>query len=291
MDISIGIPFYNAEKYLEDAICSVLAQTYKQWELILVDDGSKDNSLAIANRYAKKDSRIKVISDGENKKLPFRLNQIIHQARYDYIARMDADDLMSVDRLEKQIQILESNKEIDLVTTGCFTIGRSNELTGVRLGSNYQMDAEMILGGVTNLLHASLLARKSWYIRNNYDENRPLAEDFDLWLQAAKNNDLNYFIIEEPLYWYRVVENVTAEKMIQGYDTQIEIINSSYEGIVSTSKKNKIIRKFKWKKSVVRCLDAFNLMSVLLKRRSDGYEKHDIKNYRENYSKIKNMRL
>lgn len=289
--ISIGIPFYNAENYLEDAICSVLAQTHQYWELILIDDGSSDSSLEIASKYARNDERIRIMSDGENKKLPYRLNQIINQAKYDYIARMDADDLMSNDRLEKQLYVLENNKEIDFVTTGCFTIGKNNELTGVKLGRNYQMNAEMILGGLTNLLHASLLARKSWYVRNNYDENRLLAEDFDLWLQAAKKNDLNYLVIEKPLYWYRVIENVTAEKMIQGYNTQIEIINSSYIGIVSISKKNRTIRKFKLKKSVVRCLDVCNLMSVLLKRRSDDCKESDIKNYRENYLKIKNMRL
>ena len=219
--ISIGIPFYNAESYLEDAICSVLAQTHQYWELILINDGSTDKSLEIAELYAKIDKRIRVLSDGKNKKLPKRLNQIIDEAKFDYIARMDADDLMSNDRLEKQISILESNKEIDLVTTGCLTIGKHNELTGVKLGENYRMNAEMILEGVTNLLHASLLARKSWYSRNKYDESRLLAEDFDLWLQAAKSNDLKYLVLEEPLYWYRVTENITVFKMINGYNLSL----------------------------------------------------------------------
>tara|TARA_R110000751_G_scaffold121579_1_gene222118 strand:- start:17 stop:907 length:891 start_codon:yes stop_codon:yes gene_type:complete len=289
--ISIGIPFYNTEKYLEDAICSVLAQTYQYWELILIDDGSSDKSLEIARDFESRDTRIRVISDGLNKKLPYRLNQIVREAKYDYIARMDADDLMSNHRLEKQIQVLESNKEIDFVTTGCFTIGKNNELTGVRLGDNYQMNAKMILEGVTNLLHASLLARKSWYIRNNYDESRILAEDFDLWLQAAKNNDLNYLVVEQPLYWYRVVENVTVKKMIQGYDMQMEIINSNYKGIVSVSRKNKIIRRFRLKKLVVKYLGFFNLMSVLLKSRCDDCRDQDISDYDESYTEIKRIGL
>lgn len=100
--ITIGIPFYNAEAYLADAIKSVLAQTFKEWELILVDDGSSDNSLKIAKEFEKKDSRIRVISDGLNKKLPARLNQIINKARFNIIARMDADDLMDIERSEKQ---------------------------------------------------------------------------------------------------------------------------------------------------------------------------------------------
>lgn len=289
--ISIGIPIYNAEKYLDDAICSVLAQTYECWELILIDDGSTDKSLDIAKKYAKIDKRIRVISDGQNKKLPSRLNQIIYESKYDYIARMDADDLMSNDRLEKQLQVLESNHKIDFVTTGHLTIGKNNELTGVKLGENYQMNAEDILGGVTNMLHASLLARKNWYLRNLYNENSILAEDFDLWLQAAKKNDLNYVVIEEPLYWYRVTENVTIFKMTKGYDTQIDIINNNYNGLISKNKKNTIIRKFKIKKMIVQSLSKIGMLKVLLKRRSNTYDKQDLYYYEKNISKIKEKRI
>ncbi|MEK5752755.1 glycosyltransferase family 2 protein, partial [Acinetobacter variabilis] len=76
MYISIGIPFFNAEKYLEDAIKSVLAQTFQNWELILVDDGSIDRSLEIARSF--NDPRIRIIADGHNRRLAYRLNQIIN---------------------------------------------------------------------------------------------------------------------------------------------------------------------------------------------------------------------
>ena len=105
--ISIGIPIYNASNYLEDAIKSVLAQSFTDFELILIDDGSTDNSLEIAKSFT--DSRIKVISDGENRKLPYRLNQIIQLAKHGYIARMDADDLMDCDRLKIQFEVKTQN--------------------------------------------------------------------------------------------------------------------------------------------------------------------------------------
>lgn len=289
--ISIGISFFNDEKYLEGAICSVLAQTYPYWELILIDDGSTDGSLKIAKLYEEKDSRIRVFSDGENKRLAARLNQIILESKYDYIARMDADDLMSNDRLEKQLDVLENNSAIDLVTTGCLTIGEDNELTGVRLGKNYQMDAEMILDGLTNLLHASLLARKSWCVRNKYNENRVIAQDFELWLKSAKNNDLNYIVIEEPLYWYRVTENVTITKLIKGYNTQIEVINASYKDVITKSKKNKIIKKFQVKKLIVRSLNKLGLLKLLLRLRSDKYSHQDLDYYKKNIIEIKKMRV
>lgn len=284
--ITIGIPFYNAERYLSDAIKSVLVQSYPYWELILVDDGSSDKSLEIAKYYANKDSRIRVFSDGKNKKLAARLNQIIFEAKYNFIARMDADDLMSVSRLEKQIAALKENPNINLITTGCLTIGKENELTGVRLGRNIQMNAAMILNGVTNLLHASMLARKEWCLRNQYNENRVIAQDYELWLSAAKKNDLDYIVLEEPLYWYRVVENVTYFKLIKGYNTQISVIENNYKNIISEYLKNKIIFKFNLKKLIVFILNKTNRLDLLLKRRAKFPSEKYFVYHAENLKKI-----
>lgn len=289
--ITIGIPFFNAENYLEDAICSVLAQTYDSWELVLVDDGSTDNSLFIAHKYENYDNRIRVISDGENKKLPFRLNQIIKESKYDFIARMDADDLMSNDRLEKQINFLINNEGIDFVTTACLSIGTKNELTGLIDIKNYQMNAAGILEGRTNLIHASLLARKSWYLRNTYNENSLLAEDYHLWLNAAKKDDLKYAVIEEPLYWYRVTENVTINKMIAGYNTQMEIIECNYHNIIKKSDKDRILRKFYVKKYIVKSLEKLGILKLLLKIRSTKYHKSDKQYYDIHMKNIKNSRF
>ncbi|WP_411686476.1 glycosyltransferase family 2 protein [Acinetobacter pseudolwoffii] len=265
MYISIGIPFFNAEKYLEDAIKSVLAQTFQNWELILVDDGSTDRSLEIAQSFV--DPRIRIIADGCNRRLPYRLNQIINEAQYDIIARMDADDLMAVDRLEKQIKVLTENPEIDLVVTSLYSIGNKNEILGKRIYSNHQMQPKEILQGLTNLLHPSLLARKAWCKRNPYQVNNCLAEDYELWLSAAIKNDFNYVVMQEPLYFYREVENVKKEKMIRGYNTQIEVIKKYYNNIISDIDKNKIVLKFEIKKMIVKILSFLNLMHILHKRR------------------------
>lgn len=273
MYISIGIPFFNAEKYLEDAIKSVLAQTFQNWELILVDDGSIDRSLEIARSF--NDPRIRIIADGHNRRLPYRLNQIINEAKYDFIARMDADDLMAVDRLEKQIKVLNENPKIDLVVTSLYSIGNKNEILGKRIFSNHQMQPKEILQGLTNLLHPSLLARKTWCQRNPYQENNCLAEDYELWLSAAIKNDFNYVVMQEPLYFYREVENVKKEKMIRGYNTQIEVIKKYYNNVISDLEKNKIVLKFEIKKMIVEILSFLNLMQILNKRRMTTVSEDD----------------
>ena len=244
--LSIGIPFFNAEKYLADAICSVLAQTHQHWELILIDDGSTDGSLEIAREFEKKDSRIRVISDGLNKKLPYRLNQIIDESQYDYIARMDADDLISSTRIETQFNYLYNNPTIDLVSTGILSLKNDLTLVGHRCTSSQKIitKADAIVG-TTGIIHASIIAKKSWFNRNRYNENNSLAEDYELWLNAFLKNDLKVGFIEEPLYYYREEQNITIEKLLKAYNTQINIIKSVSSKDISFFDRVKYLTKIK----------------------------------------------
>ena len=113
--VSILLPFFNAEQTLGPAIRSIIQQSYPHWELILIDDGSTDHSLEKAKRFD--DSRIKIVADGRNLKLPRRLNQGVKISRGRYIARMDADDVTYPDRIETQLQFLERNPQIDVVAS------------------------------------------------------------------------------------------------------------------------------------------------------------------------------
>ncbi|MEB6680152.1 glycosyltransferase family 2 protein [Acinetobacter lwoffii] len=225
--ISIGIPIYNAENYLTDAVKSVLAQTYPYWELILVDDGSTDNSLKIAQDFAAKDNRIRVISDGTNKKLPARLNQIIREAKYDYIARMDADDVMHPQRLEKQFSFLEDNIKYDLVSSGLISIDSQNIVKGFRCVSQ-------LYDNFSNpsysypIVHPSVMARKSWYLRNQYSEKYPRAEDFELWTRAIANKDFNMMVLSDLLLYYREEGNLSIEKIINSFK-DMQKIYSKYD--------------------------------------------------------------
>lgn len=266
--ISIGIPIYNAESYLADAIKSVLAQTYPYWELILIDDGSTDNSLKIAKDFAKNDKRIRVLSDGKNKKLAARLNQIIDESSYDYIARMDADDLMALDRLEKQVNFLEKNPNTDLVSTGILSIRNNLQLVGSRItNSNKKISLEDVILGDTGIIHASIIARKSWYIRNRYNEKLVIAQDYALWLHAFLKNDLKVGFIEEPLYFYREEQNIRLDKMLRAYDTQILIIKNLSSSLLSGLSKFKYILKLQQKKFLVRVVFLIKADFLLHKKR------------------------
>jgi glycosyltransferase involved in cell wall biosynthesis len=256
--VTIGIPFYNDEKYLNKAILSVFNQTYKDWILILIDDGSTDNSLFIAKKYLC-DSRVKVLSDGQNKNLACRLNELINLCDTKYLARMDADDIMHPDRIKTQMEILEKNPEIDVLGANAYSIDKDDNIVGVR----YKISNECNM--VENFIHPSIVAKTEWYERNRYDENANRMQDIKLWLYSHDKSDFR--MINIPLLFYREVEGCYAEK----YRNGIKVLYKFYK-----NEPKKIFRKI-WLNMIVlyliktfiyNILNLFGMENILLKRRN-----------------------
>ena len=260
--VSVAIPFYNAEKYLADAIRSIMVQSYKNWELILIDDGSSDGSLNIATSIV--DSRIRVVSDGKNKKLAARLNEVARLAKYDYLVRMDADDLIAIDRIERQMDILLADASLDLVTTGVVSVSDDLEYIGHRGQNAIHPTLHQLITKKVGVTHAAIVGRKSWFLRNPYDESLKVAQDFSLWISAAAKDDFRIKIIEDPLYYYREEGNVSAVKMLQAYKYERKIILQYTFG----SQKIKLWIKAKLKSVLVSILSALGLMHLLFHKRA-----------------------
>ena len=127
--VTIAIPFYNSGEYLKYAVKSVLNQTYANWELILLNDGSTDNYEDIISEF--EDKRIRFINDGYQLGLPARLNQLSLIAHGEYYARMDADDIMHPQRIELQVEFLVKHPEIDVVGSYAYYIDKDNSILGV----------------------------------------------------------------------------------------------------------------------------------------------------------------
>lgn len=214
--ITIGISFYNAESTLLDAIRSVFAQTHENWELILVDDGSTDDSLELAKSI--KDPRIRVYSDGKNVRLAARLNQLTKLAKHNFIARMDADDLMSPVRLEKQLELLLSKPNVDLISTGMCSLSDDYEPVGIRcVTKEHLITATGLLSGGSGILHGSLLGRRAWFESNPYKESMLKSQDTNLWVRSYSKNNLHVDFIREPLYYYREDGNVSKKQLLLAY--------------------------------------------------------------------------
>lgn len=274
--ISVGIPFYNAEKYLALSIQSVISQSYKNWELILVDDGSIDSSVQIANYYAKYDKRIKVLSDGQNKKLPFRLNQIIKESKGHFIARMDADDIMHPERLEMQFNFLKNNINFDLVSSGLISIDNNNQVKGFRCVDELYYD--FITPKLSYpVVHPSIMARKSWYLRNQYSEKYPRAEDFELWTRAITKKDFKMAVMPDLLLYYREEGNLSLDKLINSYKDTLKIYSQYY----SKNNLDTEILRLNFKILVSKVFYYTGNLQKLARRRNEKFNHIDLDHYQQ----------
>ena len=209
--VTIAIPIYNAEAYLAYAIQSVINQTYKNWELLLMCDGSSDNSTTIATAYAKKDNRIKLVDDMTNKGLIYRLNQSIAMAKGKYYARMDADDIMVVSRIEEQVTFLDAHPEVDVCGASIMTIDNENRIVGSGFNE----------GKVNGFIHPTVMGRTSWFKSNPYADWALRAEDFELWSRTSSVS--NFYAIGKPLLFYREFGIPTFRKYYLSQRTLLKI--------------------------------------------------------------------
>lgn len=197
--ISVAMPVYNGEKYLAEAIDSILAQTFVDFELIIIDDGSTDNSLSVLQAYQKRDSRIQLVSR-ENKNLVATLNEIIDLARGKWIARMDQDDIALPQRFERQLEWLHSTGA-DISGTWVQRFGTLDRRV-VRLSqSDEAVKIEMLF--CSPFVHPSVMMRASLLKLLRYDDVWERAEDYDLWVRAA-GAGWRMTNVQEVLLLYRV---------------------------------------------------------------------------------------
>lgn len=197
MQVSVGIPFFNAGRTLGAAIASVFRQSFGDWELILVDDGSTDGSRAVAEE-ALHDSRVRLISDGVNRGLCARLNQIAALARCSTLARMDADDVMHPDRLRLQSEFL-ADTGADVVGTSAYVMDDRLRVTGLRRAVPFWTRAQVLRGG--GFIHPSCLGRTRWFREHPYDDAYPRAEDLELWARTVEQS--RFAVLDRPLLFYR----------------------------------------------------------------------------------------
>ena len=197
--ISVGMPAFNCEKTLATAIRSLLHQTYDNWELLLMEDGSSDGTLDVALSFF--DPRISVISDRTHKGLVPRLNQAVAMSRGAYFARMDADDVAYPERLERQTTYLEGHPEIDLLGCGMLVFKGDGVAIGYRPApETHEHICRRPLNGFP-IGHPTWMGRTAWFRAHPYDARAMRAEDQVLLLKTYKES--RFACLSEILCGYR----------------------------------------------------------------------------------------
>jgi glycosyltransferase involved in cell wall biosynthesis len=215
--ISVVMPVYNGEKHLDEAICSILNQTYSNFEFIIINDGSTDNSESIILSF--KDSRIKYIKNEFNLKLIETLNLGIEQSKGKYIARMDADDISHPQRFEKQVSFFESNSEYGLLGTSVNLMKNGKEEPLV-----YHLDHDSLkfaLAFYCPFIHPSVMFRKECLdqLEIVYDKRFLHSEDYELWTRLVKITKIAN--LSECLLNYRI------------HDEQISTMHATFQTEIS----------------------------------------------------------
>jgi len=224
--ISVVMGVYNGEDYVSDAIESILSQTYKNFEFIIINDGSTDETTKIVGDYARLDSRIKVISQ-PNRGLAESLNIGIDFAKGDYIARQDADDISLPSRLEKEIQVIASDNTISLVGS-FFTYFNENSLklstTIVQPFRPIDLRRSVTLNNPFG--HGTVLMKKSIFEKHKaYTGKLGPIEDYELWSRIASSE--KFGMVPEVLYLYRLNSQGLSSLGNKEQNKQLGILKNS----------------------------------------------------------------
>ncbi len=223
--ISVVTSVYNGQKYLREAIDSILNQTFKDFEFIIIDDGSTDNSGAIIQSY--NDTRIRLIQK-ENKGLAAALNVGIKAAKGKYIARMDADDISIPERLEKQLDFLENRRECVAVGSNAKVIDMNGAYLYISSQPSTWKEIKKKLPS-SPFFHSSTMFRKDTAIEcgGYYEEIRHHFEDMVLWNKMADYGEL--WNIEKPLIKYRLVPLAITNRSLKTNLVMHNICNNILE--------------------------------------------------------------
>ena len=227
--ISVVMSVYNGEKYLEEAINSILSQTYTKFEFIIIDDGSIDNTHKILDKYQQKDKRIKIVNNKINKGLIYSLNKGFEISKGKYIARMDADDIAEKNRLEEQIKFLEKNKDIVMCSTYVKIFKDNFKLLSKTFKTDTDYEKIKIKLLFRNYIaHPTIMIRKEVIDKYSlrYREEDKGMEDYALWLNLVNKEKLATIPI--PLLKYRFLSNSISSKVLKDTEKYKNILKNIF---------------------------------------------------------------
>lgn len=272
--VTVLMPVYNAEKFLPEAIKSVLAQTYTDFELLIINDGSTDRSREIILSFC--DPRIRLIDNEKNMRLVFSLNKGLQLAKGKYIARQDADDIASPKRLKKQIEYLEKNPQIVLLGSWAEIIDERGKLISVWKRPTGHCSIVWRLLFNNCLVHSSVMFPRDNVLKvGGYNSSTVYGQDYDLWVRLSKVGKIKQ--LPEVLLKHRV---------------------SSESISVKHSKEQSVTREqvaFNYVKSMLPKIDYHDLTHFLKRTKSNDLEYRQIKeivgltkNIRDKFFEINN---
>jgi len=232
MKVSVVMAVYNRAKYINECMDSILAQKFQDFEIIVADDCSKDSTLEILNDYAAKDKRIHIIANQRHHFIE-TLNMGMDMAKGEYIARIDSDDLMMPERLERQVEVLDRDVSVAVCCSWYDILGDSlpvwKDISGKIVRPYHRLLLGNFMANPTSMIRKSFL--DEYHL--SYDEKYIFSEDYKLWTEIARLGG-GFYMIPDSLVKYRVHKDQLSFKhgAVQAesaFKAQIDVLNDLVE--------------------------------------------------------------
>lgn len=233
--VSINLCCYNSEKYLRETLDSIVSQTYEDWELVIINDGSSDSTESIVSEYIERGHPI-VYHYQKNKGLAFSRNEALKRSQGEYIAFIDHDDLWMPEKLSKQVSFFESNPEVDFLYSNSFIMDpvKSKKYLAYRKlqPSGYVFERFLCRYPVGIL---TVLVRRTAFekLYELFDSNLKLSEEYDVFMRILYNAKAAY--MAEPLAIYRVHSNMSSLRFKEKYPDEIEYVSEKLKRMIGTN--------------------------------------------------------
>jgi glycosyltransferase involved in cell wall biosynthesis len=247
MQLSILMTVYNGETFLHQSIDSVLNSSFKNFEFVIVNDASTDQSNIILEYYREVDSRIKTITNHMNMGISISKNYGLTICKGRLIAMMDADDICSIYRFEKQVKFLNDNPFIDIAGTSCYLFEKDVSIQSLKLAETENLEKRLMYENIFN--HPTVIFRREILDNGlfNYNTKFRYTEDYKLWTDLAYK--INFGNIQEPLLFYRFgVQSSTSNSSKAPIRRELELVIIRLQYILKLHKLKKLsisdIRKF-----------------------------------------------
>jgi len=210
--ISVVMPAYNAEKYISQAIESILNQSLTNFELLIINDGSTDSTLRIVRSF--RDKRIRVVTNRKNLKIAKSLNKAVRLSKAGLIARMDADDISLPDRLEKQYRLLSERPGVAIVGANMIIVDEDGRRISKREYPSEDGELKRLMFRYSPFGHPVVVFRKKAFMEfGGYDPTKVPCEDIDLWFRLGSR--YNFATVPEYLIKYRILKFSTSHSKLR----------------------------------------------------------------------------
>jgi glycosyltransferase EpsE len=230
-EISVLMASHNGARFIRQSLDSILNQTFSDFELIVINDASTDDTSVILDEYKCRDGRIRVYSNSENKGLTYSLNEALKKVSADsrYICRMDDDDICEPTRLEKQINFFYEHEQIGIVGCNALIIDDENREIGSRKVPANHEQITAILPRYNPMIHPSVMIRRNVLEAvGGYNEKYRTSQDYELWFRLAANG-VKFVNLQENLLQYRETRSAVRRKSLKYRLVDFQIRKEGYK--------------------------------------------------------------